>query len=129
MKLSENIAYLRKRRDITQEELTDLCAVPRQAVTKWETGESTPALDKLCLLADTFEVSLDELVGREGKNKEERFKELLAKFAARDIPLDDNDDISAIFQIYFEFTDAIGLESSDVMYGLQLIFLSDLDEE
>ena len=36
----------------------------RQAVTKWEQEESTPTLEKLMLLADIFDVSLDELVGR-----------------------------------------------------------------
>ncbi len=62
MNLSENLHFLRKRDKITQEELADRLGVSRQAVSKWETGEAFPETDKLIMLCDMFNVSLDELV-------------------------------------------------------------------
>ena len=75
MNLSENLHFLRKRDKITQEELADRLGVSRQAVSKWETGEAFPETDKLIMLCDMFNVSLDELVRgnavREEKKEEE----------------------------------------------------------
>lgn len=68
MRLAENMQILRKREGLSQEELAEKCQVSRQAVTKWEMGESTPSLDKLVCLADLYNVSLDEIVGRTKKN-------------------------------------------------------------
>ena len=56
------IKDLRKERRISQEELASRLEVTRQTVSKWELGDSTPDLDKLVLLAELFEISLDELV-------------------------------------------------------------------
>ena len=56
------IKELRKDRRISQEELASRLEVTRQTVSKWELGDSTPDLDKLVLLAELFEISLDELV-------------------------------------------------------------------
>lgn len=62
MSFSENLYYLRKRDKITQEELADRLGVTRQSVSKWETGEASPETDKLILICDLFEVSLDDIV-------------------------------------------------------------------
>ena len=74
MNLSENLHFLRKRDKITQEELADRLGVSRQAVSKWETGEAFPETDKLIMLCDMFNVSLDELV-RGNAVKEEKKEE------------------------------------------------------
>ena len=50
---------------LTQEELAARLSISRQAVSKWETGESLPDLYKLAALADELGVSTDELCGRE----------------------------------------------------------------
>jgi AbrB family looped-hinge helix DNA binding protein len=50
---------------MTQEDLAEKVGVTRQAVAKWESGESVPDLEKSRLLAQTLEVSLDELVNHE----------------------------------------------------------------
>ena len=47
---------------MTQEDLADKVGVTRQAVAKWESGESVPDLEKSRLLAEAFGVSLDDLV-------------------------------------------------------------------
>jgi transcriptional regulator with XRE-family HTH domain len=62
MGLSQNIATLRKNVGMSQEKLAEKCGVSRQSVTKWESGESEPSIDKLCRLSDVFNVSLDDLI-------------------------------------------------------------------
>lgn len=71
MNLAENLRYLRKRDQITQEELADRLGVSRQSVSKWETGEAYPETDKLIALCDLFEVTLDRIVRGSLTDKEE----------------------------------------------------------
>lgn len=66
MSLSEKILHLRTQKGLSQLELAEQLGVSRQSVSKWETGQSVPDLDKLIKLADLFGVSVDELV-REGE--------------------------------------------------------------
>ena len=65
MGFQENLIRARKARGMTQEELAARLNISRQAVSKWETGESLPDLYKLAALADELGVSTDELCGRE----------------------------------------------------------------
>lgn len=62
MKLNEKILHYRKAAKLSQEELAELVGVSRQAVSKWELGESTPDVDKLLSLARAFGVTTDELL-------------------------------------------------------------------
>ncbi len=62
--LGNNIMRLRKEHDLTQEQLANGLGITYQAVSKWETGVSSPDISMLPLLADVFEVSIDELFGR-----------------------------------------------------------------
>ena len=66
MTLAEKILSLRTERGMSQDGLAEKLEVSRQSVSKWETGQSTPDLDKIIRLADLFGVSVDELV-REGE--------------------------------------------------------------
>lgn len=66
MTLAEKILSLRTARGMSQDGLAEQLEVSRQSVSKWETGQSTPDLDKIIRLADLFGVSVDELV-REGE--------------------------------------------------------------
>jgi AbrB family looped-hinge helix DNA binding protein len=61
----DNIVNLRKINDLTQEELAEKVGVTRQAIAKWESGETVPDLEKCRLLAETFGVSLDDLANYE----------------------------------------------------------------
>ena len=63
MKFNENLKYLRKREGITQEELAEKLNVSRQSVTKWESGQSLPDIEKVKEIAYMFSVSVDSLVG------------------------------------------------------------------
>ena len=63
MKFYENLKYLRKESNFTQEELAEKLSVSRQAVTKWESGQSLPDIENLKQLSDIFGVTMDSLVG------------------------------------------------------------------
>ena len=62
--LGNRIQRYRKARKMTQEELAFKLNITSQAVSKWETDSSYPNLDLLCKLAEIFNCSLDELMGR-----------------------------------------------------------------
>ncbi|MFA5449752.1 MAG: helix-turn-helix domain-containing protein [Clostridia bacterium] len=61
--VASRLYELRRKKGMSQEELADAIGVTRQAVSKWERGESSPDTDNLIALARLYEVSLDELVG------------------------------------------------------------------
>lgn len=60
--LSENLLWLRKSRHLTQEQVAGEIGVSRQALSKWETGESLPDIDNCVALAAFYDVTLDDLV-------------------------------------------------------------------
>lgn len=62
MGLGNNIAELRKKAGLTQEKLAERCEVSRQAVTKWESGESEPSIEKLVAISKAFDISVDALI-------------------------------------------------------------------
>lgn len=62
MTLADRIQNLRKTKGISQEELADKIGVSRQAVSKWESEQSSPDLEKVILLSDYFEVTTDYLL-------------------------------------------------------------------
>lgn len=66
MNLPEKILYCRKKTGLSQEALADQIGVSRQAVSKWETGDASPEISKLLLLAKCFDVSTDWLLSEEG---------------------------------------------------------------
>ena len=62
MTLAEKIAALRGERKLSQGDLAEKLDVSRQSVSKWETGQAVPELDKIIRLADLFGITVDELV-------------------------------------------------------------------
>ena len=62
---SDNIVRLRKIKQMTQEDIAEAVGVSRQAVAKWESGETIPDLEKCKLMAELFGVSLDDLANYE----------------------------------------------------------------
>ena len=57
-----NIMNLRKRENLTQEQLAEIIGVSRQAIAKWEKGESMPDLENCVALAKAFDVTVDDLI-------------------------------------------------------------------
>ena len=62
MDLSEKIFKMRKANGLSQDELSDQMSVSRQSISKWESGQSTPELDKIIKLAEIFDVTTDYLL-------------------------------------------------------------------
>lgn len=77
MTIADRIQSLRKAKGISQEELADQIGVSRQAISKWESEQSCPELDKIILLSDYFDVTTDYLL-----------KGIEAKSNAIDTPID-----------------------------------------
>lgn len=61
MTIGERITRLRKEKDISQAELAKRLSVTRQAVSKWEQGQSTPDTQKLIQLAEILETEVEYL--------------------------------------------------------------------
>lgn len=62
MSFSENLQYLRKQKDITQEQLAEQLEVSRQSVSKWESGQSYPEMEKLLQICGMFQCNLDTMM-------------------------------------------------------------------
>lgn len=63
MKFGKALSTLRKRADMTQNEVADRLNLSRQAISKYERGESFPDISVLVMIAELFDVTLDELIG------------------------------------------------------------------
>lgn len=62
MQFSDKLIQIRREKGYSQEQLANLLNVSRQAVSKWEAGNSLPEIEKLIAIADIFNVSVDYLV-------------------------------------------------------------------
>ena len=63
METKDVIFELRTKMLLTQEELAEKVFVTRQAVSRWENGDTIPDIDKLKLLSNLFNVSINTLLG------------------------------------------------------------------
>ena len=62
MNIADRIQHLRKTKGISQEELADKIGVSRQAISKWESEQSIPEIDKVIIMSDYFEVTTDYIL-------------------------------------------------------------------
>lgn len=62
MKFSEKLYYLRTKENMSQEELASQLGVSRQAISKWEVGDTMPELGKIMEISEFFKISIDCLV-------------------------------------------------------------------
>ncbi|MDO4741805.1 MAG: helix-turn-helix transcriptional regulator [Candidatus Saccharibacteria bacterium] len=67
MTLPEKLAKLRKAAGLSQEEVADKLELTRQTISKWETGQSSPDLDKVLPLCNLYNVTPDELLHDDNK--------------------------------------------------------------
>ncbi len=74
MKFCEKLQKLRKDNKLSQEQLADMLNVSRQSVSKWESGQSYPEMDKLIMMTKIFKCSLDYLVNEDVKEIETKEK-------------------------------------------------------
>lgn len=71
MKLADNLKIIRKENNLSQEQLAERLNVSRQAVSKWESGQSYPEMDKVLLICKLFNYNIDELMNENIKEVEE----------------------------------------------------------
>ena len=62
MNMADKIKCLRKNKGLSQEELADKVGVSRQAVSKWESEQSTPDIEKIIIMSELFEVTTDYIL-------------------------------------------------------------------
>ena len=60
-----NVKNLRQQMGLRQEDLAKRLSTTQRKVSYWESGKIEPDLDMLWTIADLFEISIDELIGRE----------------------------------------------------------------
>lgn len=70
MGFSENLIELRKMKNYSQEELAERIGVSRQTLSKYETGESLPDIEKCKQLAEVFSVTVDDLISYEKQEED-----------------------------------------------------------
>lgn len=75
MKFSEKLQTLRKEKKLSQEQLADMLDVSRQSVSKWESGQTYPEMDKLIELSKIFKCTLDDLTNDDVKTITSKEKE------------------------------------------------------
>lgn len=81
IKLGDNLAYLRRKKGITQEVLADFLGVTKASVSKWETGLSMPDIVQLPRLASYYGVSIDRLMSYEAWLSKDEIKAYYEKFS------------------------------------------------
>lgn len=81
-KIADNLVRLRHAKKITQEHLASFLGVTKASVSKWETGQSTPDISLLPLLAAFFDVTIDDLIGYQPQLSKEQIQKLYQDFAA-----------------------------------------------
>ena len=80
LNIGNAIKYLRKERDITQDELADILGVSYQSVSRWETGVCYPDMELIPVIADFFGVTADRLLGVNENIKRKKIEQYLLRF-------------------------------------------------
>lgn len=87
MSLGQNLQFLRKQKEMTQEQLAESLEVSRQSVSKWESDTTYPETDKLLQIANLFHCTLDDLMQKdissqyvEDKNHYDQHKNQFSKW-------------------------------------------------
>lgn len=82
MSLGNNISFLRKQKKFTQEQLAERMCVTRQTVSRWESDEVVPELDRLVEMCEIFACRLDALVREDLTDQGEIYSEIRIKRVA-----------------------------------------------
>ncbi len=109
--IGSTIRRLRKKRNITQEELAEAIGVTPQAVSKWENGAGMPDISQLVPLANYFSVSLDTLFSRESTSADEQVHTIV-----RDI----EKAVSPAYHKFEQYTEALQIypDHPDLLWGI-----------
>lgn len=78
--IGENIRRMRNEKGLTQEEFADYIGVSFQAVSKWERSLAYPDIETLIVIANFFDISIDDLMGNSRIRTEEKISEYLKEY-------------------------------------------------
>ena len=87
MTLGERLKIYRTQKGLSQEKIAEMLHVSRQAVTKWESDQTTPSSDNLIALANLYDVSLDELIGKSEEKRASAEEEKKKHFSPKENPI------------------------------------------
>ena len=80
MGIQQNIIKLRKRYDLTQDELAKIAGVSRGAVSQWEGGFSEPRMGAIQRIADHFDLKKSDIIEDDGLSSDPAFDHLAANY-------------------------------------------------
>lgn len=112
MTLPERLMKLRKAAGLSQEEVAEKLELTRQTVSKWETGQSSPDLDKVLPLCDLYHITPDELLHDGGSEEADELK--AQKDAAR---------AEELLEKSVAKKKLIGILSGVMLYVLSIVFM------
>jgi transcriptional regulator with XRE-family HTH domain len=78
-KLPDNLLLLRKNKGLTQDDVADYLKLSKTAYFRYENDKAEPNIETLIKLADLYNVTIDQLVGRESKIESTELKDILIK--------------------------------------------------
>lgn len=102
MEFSNRLYNLRKQSGLSQEELGNKLNVSRQTVSKWEVGDTNPDMERLVMLSDLFQVSLDELIlgiKPEAKNEQDVKYSMITEITEKIYKKDNKQKIKKILKV------------------------------
>lgn len=70
MELSEKIKEIRTLKRLTQEDLANACCVTRSTISNWEAGRRKPDWESIIVIANVFDITIDELIEKKKRIKE-----------------------------------------------------------
>ena len=121
MEFNEKLQELRKKKDLTQEELAEALYVSRTAISKWESGRGLPNIDSLKAISKFFSVTIDELLSCEqvlniaeddNEQKESHMRDLVFGLL----------DLSVALLFFLPF---FGQISHGIIQGVSLLYLAE----
>lgn len=121
MKFSEKLQILRKEKGLSQEKLAELLSVSRQAVSKWESGQTYPEIEKLIVLSDLFEITLDDLLRDRHTEAENKDSNEIKVKEENDEDFEEKDEL--IILGGFIAGTAIGFVTNNSMLGTVVAFI------
>lgn len=74
MELGKNLKALRNHKNLSQDELADMVYVSRQTISNWENDKNYPDIHSLLLLANVFDITIDQLLKQDKQQIEEYVK-------------------------------------------------------
>ena len=136
----QRLSRLRKEHELTQNDIAEKLNISAQAISKWENDLTSPDIDSLIRLADIFNISLDELMGREVSStlyleKEERkdINKMIFKISIVD---DDGDKVNlnlplAVVKVFLDENGKLSkiIDGNDALEGIDFNKLIELVEQ